>query len=229
MTSLTTALRRRLRRIRADRDRGTSLMELVVGMTIMSIFMAIVTVAVIQMFSAINTVQAVENSSTQLNTAFDRLDKQLRYATAIDQEVFVSGNWYVAFESVGPTTPLTTCTQLMIGTIGSSLQSQLSERTSTLVDSTGAVIATPTWTDWTPLAAGVSAASTDRPFTVPQPVVSSQLQQLDLNLQATDGTGASARTSFSRFTFTALNSGAAASAALSVWPPVALCPPAAIS
>lgn len=215
MRALVAALRRRQHDLRADPDRGTTLMELMVGMALMSIFMGIFTVAVVGMFSATNKIQAVENSSAQLNTAFDRLDRQVRYASAIDSPVApTTANlyWSVSFKTVDPTPAtdptLPTCTQLAVGIVGGVTQPRLAERTWQL-NADGSVV-TPV-PGWSQLAAGVtngtaSASSPDQPFTLPT-VVGSALQQLHLRLIAQDGAGLST-TSVSEVTFTALNSGA---------------------
>lgn len=202
MIVLATALRKRLDQARADKDRGTSLMELVVGMSLMSIFMAIFTVAIVQMFSATNKIQAVENSSAQLNTAFDRLDKQVRYAAVIDQPInwtSVNPYWSVAFQNGDPTT---TCTQLRVDA------TTLKERTWT-VGTDGS--STSNLTGWSQLAYGVSNGASNQPFTLPTTGWAT-FQQLHLRFIASDGTGNSTTTSVSETTFTALNSAGAVKA-----------------
>lgn len=203
-------------------------------MGLMSIFMGIFTVAVVGMFSSSNKTQAVENSSAQLNTAFDRLDKQVRYATAIDQPVGppkTNAYWSVAFATTDPT-PTTSpapasCTQLRVYTIGTVTQQRLVERTWT-VNPDGSVL-TGSLSGWSQLAAGAAAGSGDQPFTtwpiVPadagapvQIVAGATVQQLWLSFIATDGTGQSS----SKTSFSALNSSAALKSASS-GTPVAPC------
>ena len=92
------ALRRRYDRVLSEPDQGTSLIELIVGMLIMTMFMAMFTSAVILMNRAENKADAVTQTSTQLNQAFLTLDKTVRYAAAIsDPGVGTpSGDWYVS-------------------------------------------------------------------------------------------------------------------------------------
>ena len=93
-------------------DDGFSLMETMVGMGIMSIFMAIFTGAVIGMFTAANKVSTINQSASQLNLAFSRLDKQVRYAAAISPEGQSGGNWYVEFLTTNTGTSV--CSQLKV-------------------------------------------------------------------------------------------------------------------
>jgi hypothetical protein len=200
-------------------DEGTTLMELMVGMTIMTIFLAIFTTAIVSMFSITNKTQAVVNGSTQLNLAFERLDAQVRYANLIDSQL-AAPTWSVAFQIDAPTS--TTCRKLtMSPTVvreGIAL-SNLVERTWTMpvnadgswptsgsYSATNSVLAS----DVTPVAAAVN------PFTVSTPVSGALLvppqqvdqvhQQLHLGLVAIGGNGRSLTKSFSEITFTALNS-----------------------
>ena len=72
----------RVRRLQGD-DRGFTMLETVVGMVIMTIFMGIFTGAVVTMYSSANKAEALSNSTGQLNLAFDRLDKEIRYASYV--------------------------------------------------------------------------------------------------------------------------------------------------
>ena len=64
-------------------DAGVTTIELIVGMLVMVVFMTIFTGAVVSMATTINKVEAVTTSSQQTNTAFLRLDKLIRYSSAI--------------------------------------------------------------------------------------------------------------------------------------------------
>ena len=204
-------------------------MELVVGMSLMSIFMGLFTAAVVGMFSATSKMQAVVNSSTQLNTAFDRLDTQVRYASSIDQPVppGTSPNpvsyWSVTFfTAADPTTTSSsgatpaTCTQIAAGTVNpiNPIPFQLAERSWT-VNADGSALAA---TGWSQLALGVTnvtpsvAGTIDQPFSV-QTTAGSGQQQLKLRFIDQDTTSKTLTTSVSEITFSALNSGAAATAA----------------
>lgn len=201
----------RARRLASD-DEGTTLLELMVGMTVMSIFMAIFTSAVVSMFSSANKIEAVDNSSAQLATAFDRLDTQVRYAAVILQPVQLPDtvdpttlDWSVAFLTDGETS--TTCTQLVIRKVTTNSLQQLAEHTWTVVvNSDGSSSASDNWTQ---LAIGVTLLDQNgapvTPFLVSTPT-GATAQQLELRLVALDGAGQSQSKSFSQITFSALNS-----------------------
>jgi type II secretory pathway pseudopilin PulG len=204
-------------------DGGTTLMELVVGMTIMAIFMGIFTAAIVNMFSTTNKTQAVVQSSTQLNLAFERLDTQVRYAAYVYPAAVAlpvtSPTWSVAFQTDGQTS--TTCSVLTISPTSPSdirnniVLNDLVEQTWTWnVGSDGTLMA-PTGPTQNMLATGVAAVDTAvNPFTVSTPVLGTLSvpqqqvhQQLDLSLIAVDGRDNSLTKSGSEITFSALNSG----------------------
>jgi type II secretory pathway pseudopilin PulG len=176
-----------------------TLTEVMVGMVIMTIFMSIFTTSIISMFSSSNKVQASENSSAQLNTAFDRLDKQVRYASVIDPVI------NVPYPSVSFLTPATsaaagpTCTQVAILT--SVTGNPLKER-SWPQATPGAA------TGWSQLALGISLVDQNgaavTPFSIPT-ISGAIVQQLHLQLVAKDGTGQATTYSTSSVTFSALN------------------------
>ena len=195
---------------RPSGDEGMTLMELMIGMVIMSILMGICTSAIVSMFSSTGKTQTVANTSQQLDTAFDQLDKQVRYASSIDQPTgsVANNNLSVAFQTVSPTA--TVCTQLRIQVLTGTTQLQLVERTWPVVmNNTGAATA-GTLSSWKQLANGV--ALTDQngnpvtPFTVSTPAGAS-LQQLRLRLVAVDGTNQVQSKSVTDTIFSALNSG----------------------
>ncbi len=198
---------------RASDDRGMTLIELLVGMGVMVTFMAIFTTAVVSMFSSSNKIQALENGATQLNTAFDRLDRQVRYATVIDQPIGPSTSPSVAFRTVdGPTS--TTCTQLEIRTDSSGTAQQLVERTWPLTVNGNGSSTPGDPSPWHQLAAGITLVDQNPPFTVPTTSSSDvKVQQLQVRLAAVGGGGRSRTSSFTDVTFSALNSSTPASGA----------------
>lgn len=64
-------------------DSGVTLVELVVAMTIMSIFGMMFVRAVVQMYRVTDRTSAAASAQSQVNVAFTRLDTQLRYAAGI--------------------------------------------------------------------------------------------------------------------------------------------------
>lgn len=182
-------------------DDGTSLVELMVGMALLSIFMAMFTGAVVAMNNSENKAQAVNITSSQLNQAYLNLDKTVRYATAISTPgVSSSGDWYMELQTLN--TGVEVCTQLRVDT---ALQ-QLRQRSWTVVN---AVAGTPS--AWTPIASGIAngnavAGPTTQPFYLTTPPAKAIYQQLTFNLASPSGNGVTYTNSVSTFTFTALNS-----------------------
>lgn len=197
-----------LRARRPRGDDGMSLLELMIGMVVMSVLLVISSTAIVGMLSSTSKTQAVQISSTQLNTAFDRLDKQVRYASVIDQPV-TSPVWSVAFRTEATATSPVTCTQLQISPDGSNYR--LVERSWTVgVAADGSVSATNI-SDWNQLAAGITLTDQNNaaviPFALPS-VAGTSVQQLQLRLVAVNGASRSQARSTSEITFSALNSAA---------------------
>lgn len=203
-------------RRRLGGDDGMTLMELMVGMGIMTIFMGIFTTAVVAMFSSTSKTQAVKNSSTALNTVFDRLDRQVRYASVIDQPIKTTINpttveWSVAFRTDDPTsTTSATCNELKIRQVPGSTLEQLVERTWTRTTNTDGSTSASNVSAWGQLAGGITltdqTGATVTPFALLTPTDGVAVQRLSLKLAAVDGNGNSKATSFSQITFSALNS-----------------------
>jgi prepilin-type N-terminal cleavage/methylation domain-containing protein len=193
MTSIRDRLTHRLRRARGGVDEGFTMIEIMVSMSLMTFFMAMFTGAVLQMYKVSNKTQAVTNSSTQLNIAFERIDKQVRYASAIsppNQTKSVLGGWYVEF--VNTTSGTDTCYQLRV------YNSQLQERTWS-----GTPTAPPTWFS---LANGV-VMPTSSPFSFNTAAGSQTAQRLTLSLATTASARDTVTTSQTKVTFEAMNSG----------------------
>ncbi len=182
-------------------DRGTSLIELMVGMTLMVVFLAMFTGAVVMMNNAMNKSQAVNLTATQLNGAFTSLDSTVRYAAFISTPaVGTSGDWYVEMRTT--TTGAEVCSQLRVDIQAQQLQSR------TWVVANGAA-GSPT--AWEPISSGISngaaapGAST-QPFYLVPVAANAVLQQLTVNLSAPAGFGTAQTVSRASFTFSAANS-----------------------
>lgn len=187
---------------RLHRDDGMTLIELTVGMVLMSIFMAMFTGAVLMMTSAMNTSQAINDAASQVNTAFLQLDKAARSASYISTPGISAGSWYVEMRSLDRNGK-DLCTQLRVNPTAQQLQS----RSWTVVN---AVASTPS--AWLPIASGitnggVASGSATQPFALKSTTGSSALfQQLVVTLVPPPGPGMSPSTAGSSFTLTALNS-----------------------
>lgn len=163
-------------------------------MSLLSIFMAMFTGAVVMMNKAENNAQALTSTSLQLNQAFLALDNTVRYASAISEPVQSgsSGDWYTEIQATN--TGVETCTQLRVDIATSQLQRRRWTPAAAVSDLTA----------WMPLASGISTNA--QPFSLKPLPANGSFQQLTISVSAPSGSGSSATTSTSSNTFTALNS-----------------------
>jgi type II secretory pathway pseudopilin PulG len=192
------AVRRRVNRLGATLDAGVSLLEVVVSMSIMGMVMAVFTTGFLAMYSSANRTEAISIAQSQANLVFQRLDKEIRYATAISEPSDVGPDFYVEYLTTTPT-GAATCTQLRLDT----------------TDPTNAKLRLRTWPQGSqPPAWGTSAVlasnlGSAQPFyTADNP----NFQRLSLKLQVAAGSGGTASKARTEITFTALNSESAAAA-----------------
>jgi prepilin-type N-terminal cleavage/methylation domain-containing protein len=172
-----------------DREDGWSLIEVVVSMSIMGVFMAMMTTGIVQVFRAINTNDAIAAAQSQVNIAFLKLDREIRYASDLSTEGQVGGDWYVEYLSTYTGTSV--CSELRLHVANGQLQ----RRTWT---QGGTVPST-----WTVLASGVSGS---KPFTLRSADATFNYARLTLSLTAQAGTGTTAASKQMSVTFTALDS-----------------------
>jgi prepilin-type N-terminal cleavage/methylation domain-containing protein len=167
-------------------DDGVTLMELVVAMTLMSVFGTIFVSGIAQMYRAANHAEAVATAQSQVTTAFGRLDTQIRYATGLSTPGPATGaDRYVEYLTSNTGTEV--CGEVRLRGTTSLLQWRQWKRG----DPPGG---------WTVLASGVSSAT---PFTVTPTTTGSTSQTLTISLTS----AVSGRTKQFRTTFAALNSG----------------------
>lgn len=173
-------------------DAGMTLMELVVALGLMSVVMAVITTGMVQIYSTLNRNEELSLVQAQLHTAFQRLDREIRYASGIrppSQTPSPGGSWYVEYSlsSAG----VESCVQLRFR----SAQGQFQRRIRQGAAAVGG---------WTTLATHVApgarfalqAASADR---YPH-------QQLTISLTSLARAGTSSSSRQAEYTFTALNS-----------------------
>ncbi|MEU4428711.1 prepilin-type N-terminal cleavage/methylation domain-containing protein [Actinoplanes sp. NPDC024001] len=168
-------------------DAGVTLLELLVAMSIMSVFTALFTAGVVQMYRTAATAEATQALQSRLNLTFERLDAEIRYASAItdpDPAPVDGRGISVEYLNLNGAEPL--CTQLRL------LNGALLRRTWT----TGK----PPSGGWRTLATGVTGST---PFAVRKTANRFQLR-LTLTVEyATSGPAAGEHTT--EFLFTALN------------------------
>jgi prepilin-type N-terminal cleavage/methylation domain-containing protein len=191
--------RPRAGRLRARDDAGVTLIEVVVGMSIMSIVMAVFTVGILQTYRSVNKSTSLSTAQSQINIAFLRLDKEIRYATSISQSGQSGGDWYVEY-LIKDRTGTATCTELRLDSAG-----QLTRRT--WPDGS-----TPRpWKDWPPLVSDIGTVgrdAEDAPFSFPPSDAvndKAAFQRLRVRLEARSGAGDTATSTQTDVTFTALN------------------------
>jgi prepilin-type N-terminal cleavage/methylation domain-containing protein len=198
----------------ADGDTGFTMIEIVVVMVIMTVVLIIFTSGITQAFSAENKNDTAASAEGQLVVAFQRLDEEVRYASAISSPGTQSGDPVVEFLSpyLGSATD-NICTELRLHTS----TGQLQQRTWTQ----GAVGSTPTPKAWQQLASSVvagtptavaSAGSTSTstvvvvaPFATIGPNPVQQFQRLEVAVTAKFGVNQNATTKQSDITFTSIN------------------------
>jgi len=182
---------------RPSGDAGFTLIETVVGMVVMSVFLALFTGSVVAMFGSSNHSQAVAHSAQEISNAFTKLDRQVRYASYVGepgQDPNDGGNWYVEFQNTN-TNPAT-CYQLRVD-----------QGSETLQQRSWSGSGTPS--GWQQLATGVlngGGSGVDAPFVVTAATGTVTSAELTVHLVTGEGTGSNAAQSQSSMTFTALNS-----------------------
>jgi type II secretory pathway pseudopilin PulG len=193
-------------RCRLRGDDGTSLIELTVGLMVMSLFLAMFTGAVVAMNRAENKTESVSLTTSQLNQAYLTLDKTVRYAAAISPPgTGTSGDWYVELRTTN--TGSEVCTQLRVNPDPNIPATwQLQRRTWSVPLPAGSAP-----TDWAPvtsyLANGGAGSGASPPFVLKAAVAyDTNAQQLTFNLATVSGAGPTQTTSLSVYTFTAANS-----------------------
>lgn len=167
-----------------------TLAELMVTMAVTSVVMALATAGIVGMYRITNRSDVLSGEMTQLQTAFQLLDRSVRYATAISQPnpaASAAGGWYVEWTSTAGTA--TVCSQLRLNVPSSLLQ----RRSEPAGGQPG---------PWTTVASFLSGT---QPFTL-QPASTSgyphQRLTIDVTVRPSAGSPLARRSNFS---FTALN------------------------
>jgi prepilin-type N-terminal cleavage/methylation domain-containing protein len=93
-------------------DAGFSLAEVLVTLGVMGVVMAIFTGGILNIYRTSTATEALSTAQTQLQLAFQRFDRELRYATWIAQPGQVGTAWYTEFAGPGATD----CRQLRLET-----------------------------------------------------------------------------------------------------------------
>ena len=170
-----------------------TLVEVMVSMSVFSVLLAIFTTGVLSMFRSADKNMDIAQTVTQANLAFTRLDKQIRYASAVSSPTdpaLASGSYVEYLISVAN---VGTCYELWYDPAKHALRTRNWSAQGVAPNS------------WTTLATGVTAT---KPFTLIQPVKQFTFQRLKLDLTTTAGGGGNPTTAQTTVTFTALNTNA---------------------
>lgn len=184
-------------------DEGTSLIELIVGMAIMSICGAIFLGSAVTLSRVTAQTQSVTNSASQTNLAYLNLDRTVRYASAIARPATNSaGVWFVEFRDT--TSGSEVCTQLRLDKTTKQLEQRTWSTATTPVTPTAFRQISTGFTNGT--AAYDATDAGDQPFFLERDSTTATHQRLTITLVSASGTSGTSSTSRSSFTLTALNS-----------------------
>ncbi|MGI5169966.1 PulJ/GspJ family protein [Spirillospora sp. CA-253888] len=177
-----------LRRRAATADDGITLVELVVTMGIMAVCMIMFTGGIVQLYRSAGRAESMAGTQSTLALAFQRLGKEIHYASAISRPGRAAAGPSVEFLTANTATPV--CTQLLLDNASHRLRRR-------------------TWPQgaapgrWTVLASGVGSA---QPFTLLPADVAFAFQRLRVRLSADAGPGRpDAADTAADVTFTAFN------------------------
>lgn len=174
--------------LRVGGDAGFTLLELMVSLAILSVAMSIFMTGLIQFFRSTSKIESASIAQSQVETAYDRLDREIRYASALSVEGVVNGDHYFEYRTENSGTSM--CTQLRLRVADQQLQRR------TWVDGPTPITATP----WIPLASGITGT---HPFTFIPADGTYEWQRLAIDLSAAAGGNATSKPL--KVTFTALN------------------------
>jgi prepilin-type N-terminal cleavage/methylation domain-containing protein len=170
-------------------EAGFTLIEVVASMVVMTIFLTIFTGAMLQLYQSSNKSDSVSQESSQLNNAFLRLDREIRYAAVINSPTQLGSSFYVAFQQTYTASPV--CFQLRLA------NGVLSQR------SWPGGVTPPVAPTWQALASNLTNPTGVTPFTVS--ISQTKTPQLQVSLQSTAGVANAATPRNTSLTFTALD------------------------
>ncbi len=178
---------------RLSRDDGVTVAELAVTTGIMSVVMAVFTTGVVQLFQAGNNNELVALTQAQLNTAFLRLDRNVRYAAGISrQHTNAAGNKVVEYLNTEVASGQPECAQLELNGATQVLRRQVWPQTEKPKD------------NWVVLASQIDVGKSS--FELLDPGPNTGFQRLKIVLVVAGNPGRGRTAAETEITFTALNS-----------------------
>jgi hypothetical protein len=188
----------------AGRDDGVSLAEVLVGLGVMSVAMAIVTTGLVVSFRVTGKIESTAVAQSELHIALQRLDREVRYAYWIGPPRETPTSSYVEFLNRDASTHTKRCNRLILDRAarvlrmaqwspGSPPPAERQVAAKLGAPARGSVFSRQA--PGTPIAVGSSAT----PFTP-------EFQRLRIRLQVDAGSGGTRSTGHIDVTFTAANS-----------------------
>ncbi|GAB3860249.1 hypothetical protein ACFPIJ_27950 [Dactylosporangium cerinum] len=180
---------------RLRRDDGVTLAEMAVTTSIMSAVMAIFTTGVVQLFQAGNNNELVAMTQSQLNTAFVRLDRNVRYAAGIAEEHSdAAGNKFVEYLNTEVSAgEKPECAQLELNRATRVLRRQVWPQATKLPGK------------WVVLASELDIEKSSFDLLKPEPGTNTSFQRLKIVLVVASNPGRGQTEAKTEITFTALN------------------------
>jgi Tfp pilus assembly protein PilV len=121
MTTAIGRLRRTPRSRLTGDDSGVTLIDVMVAMTLMSVLLAVFTAGIIDMYRTANRAESTAEAQTRTVAAFNRLERQIRYAERITKERLLPNNDYVVEFAMNDSVNALQCIQLRIPENGGDL------------------------------------------------------------------------------------------------------------
>ena len=179
-----------------ENDHGTTLAEVLVGLGVLSVVMAVATTGILQVFTAVGRADAASVTQSQVQLAFATLDKEVRYAAWVRPPADTGRYAYVEFLGAVARTRQSRCHRAVVDRVAGTLRLQ-SWRPDT-IPGAGRVVA------------GQLVTVPDAVFTLIEPDtldnrVTATHQRLQVRLTSRFGTGSHQRTVSNDVTFTAVN------------------------
>lgn len=176
-------------RRRAGDDTGVTLVELMVAMTLMSVVTLMFITGVMQIYRSTTVTESTSTAQSHINTVFQRLEREIRYASAIKSDPDAPEEMVYLTRAGGEQV----CTQLWVN------DDRLKRRTWTEKSDNPVAIGR---TGWTVVASQVDNTT---PFRVLPPDDSQPYQRLEVRLTATVAARETSIRRNTKVTFTALN------------------------
>lgn len=114
-------MNRLTRRLRDTGDAGFSLAEVLVSMAIMSIVMAIASSGFYDMFHTSDTAETTAAAQAELQASFNKLDREVRYASRVSPGYADTTTWYIDYVFVDDAGD-NQCVQLSLPRAGGTLK-----------------------------------------------------------------------------------------------------------